>query len=423
MKERKFREYLYIGVTAVLVIVACIVLVFMFIKWDSVQAGIKGINNILAPITYGAILAYLLTPVYNRSVRGTEKLLKKRLAYKKGIWNIGKIVGTTVSLVVLFAVVIGLFWMLMPQLVRSVMGIINALPANAEKVAVWIESTFASNPEMETMILDLYNQGITKLIEWSKTELVPSLELIIGGVFNGVISVVGIFTDAMIGVIVMVYLLNIKDTLCAQAKKGIYSFFTLSWANEIIEKFRFAHRVFGGFIIGKLIDSAIIGVICFLLFSLFKMPYVLLISVIIGVTNIIPFFGPFIGAIPSAILILLVSPSQCLYFIGLIFLIQQFDGNILGPKILGESTGLSSFWVLFSILVFGGILGPVGMIIGVPLFAVIYRLASERVATLLKRKNLSDKTEDYGRLDHIDEASRAYISMDPPIAEGEKGQS
>lgn len=156
-------------------------------------------------------------------------------------------------------------------------------------------------------------------------------------------------------------------------------------------------------------DSLIIGIICFVCLKIMKMPYVVLISVIIGVTNIIPFFGPFIGAVPSALLILLVSPAQCFYFLIFVLLLQQFDGNILGPKILGNSTGLSSFWVLFSILLFGGLLGPIGMIIGVPTFAVLYRLLSEWVTSLLSRKNLSVETADYWNLDYIDENSKEYI--------------
>ena len=189
----------------------------------------------------------------------------------------------------------------------------------------------------------------------------------------------------------------------------IYGAFPLKIANKVIEECRFVHHVFGGFIIGKLLDSLIIGILCFILLTIMKMPYVLLVSVIVGVTNISPFFGPFIGAIPSAFLILLVSPRQCLYFIGLILLLQQFDGNILGPKILGDSTGVSSFWVLFSILLFGGLFGFVGMIIGVPTFAVFYRLTTELVTYLLGKKELSADISSYERLDYIDNEKKTYI--------------
>ncbi len=411
MKEHKFREYIYMGVTAVLVIVACIACVFIFLKWGAVKAGLRTLSGILAPITYGAILAYLLTPVYNRVVKWSKKITDRYWKDKSGGEGIAKGVGTLVSLALLCFIVVGLISMVLPQVLNSIIGVINALPGNAEKLSLWIQTVFANNPEVEKTVLDLYTQAVDKVIAWSTTDLIPNLEKVISGVFCGVISVVNLVMDALIGIVVMVYLLNIKGKLCAQAKKSIYGFFPLGIANEIIEKFRFIHQVFGGFIIGKILDSVIIGLLCFLCLSVMKMPYVLLISVIIGVTNVIPFFGPFIGAIPSSILILMINPIQCLYFLIFIFLLQQFDGNILGPKILGESTGLSSFWVLFSILLFGGLLGFVGMIIAVPTFAVIYRLVSERVTVLLKKRNLNTDTDIYQNLDHIEEEGYIYVPL------------
>lgn len=412
MKEHKFKDYLYMGITAVLVIVACIAFAFIFFQWSSVLTGIKVVTKILTPITYGAILAYLLTPVYNRVVKRSRRLFKDAIKDEARQTSLAKFLGTLSSLVLLALIVAGLISMIIPQIVNSIMGIINTLPSNAESLSVWIQTVFANNPEVEQTILDLYNQGVDKLIAWSTTDLVPNIEKVITGVFTGVVSVVSLIMNVLIGVIVMVYLLNIKDRLCAQAKKSIYGFAPLAWANEIVEKSRFVHKVFGGFIIGKILDSLIIGIICFFCLSVMKMPYVLLISVIIGVTNVIPFFGPFIGAIPSALLILLVNPIQCLYFLIFILLLQQFDGNILGPKILGDSTGLSSFWVLFSILFFGGLMGFVGMIIGVPTFAVVYRLISERVTALLKKKKLRTETEAYHNLNCIDEESGAYIALE-----------
>ena len=199
----------------------------------------------------------------------------------------------------------------------------------------------------------------------------------------------------------MVYFLNIKDTLSAQSKKIVYSLLKVKAANRLVSEVRFAHSVFGGFITGKLLDSLIIGIMCFFALQFLKMPYVLLVSVIIGVTNVIPVFGPFIGAVPSAFLILLVSPMKCLYFLIFILVLQQFDGNILGPKILGDS-----------ILLFGGLFGFGGMIIAVPLFAVIYRLTAAYVSGALKKKNLSARTEDYLSLDYIDEENKHYVDRE-----------
>lgn len=418
MKEHKFREYIYFGVTAVLVIIACIACVFLFIKWNSVVAGFKTVGRILAPITYGAVLAYLMTPIYNRVFKGSLRMFGNVIKSEPRRESMAKFSGTLISLACLFVLVFGLIWMIIPQVINSITGVINSLPSNTEKLSLFIQSVLANNPELENTVLSLYNQSVDKLIAWSTTDLVPNLERLISGVYSGVISIVNVMMNTLIGVVVMVYLLNIKGKLCAQAKKCVYGFLPMKLANEIIEKFRFIHRVFGGFIIGKLLDSLIIGILCFLCLSLMKMPYTLLISVIVGVTNVIPFFGPFIGAVPSSILILMVNPLQCLYFLIFILLLQQFDGNILGPKILGDSTGLSSFWVLFSILLFGGLMGFAGMIIAVPTFAIFYRLISEQVTASLKKKNLRTETDIYQNLDHIKDGC-VYVPLNNLASEHE----
>lgn len=244
--------------------------------------------------------------------------------------------------------------------------------------------------------------------------MLPNLTNYLYNLSMGVARVIGVLTDLLIGLIVAAYLLGCKDTLCAQSKKMIYSSMKLSAANLVISKFRYAHHVFGGFINGKLLDSLIIGIICFICCTLMDMPYTMLVSVIVGVTNVIPFFGPFIGAIPSGFLILLNSPIKAVYFAIFILILQQFDGNILGPKILGGSTGLSSFWVLFSILLFGGLFGFVGMVLGVPIFAVVYNLTDDIIRWALTRKRLSVDTNDYRNLVEITEAEYQYDSGKGP---------
>ena len=411
MDDHKFRDYIYWGVTAILVIITCIAAAVIFVRWQSVWGMLCYLGQVLTPITFGAILAYLLTPVFNRTYKCVNELLIPYMKKGKRRNAVAKAAATAASLAFLTVIVTGLVWLILPRVIDSVKGIVNSIPSNAAKVALWIETLFADYPDIEATVLNVYNQGVEKLISWvqSTTQLIPNIEKVITGVYTGVVNIVNLVKNALIGIIVMLYLLNIKDTLTAQSKKIIYSLFPLPAANEIIEKWRYIHKVFGGFIIGKLVDSLIIGILTFVWLSIIKMPYTVLISVIVGVTNIIPFFGPFIGAIPSALLVLLVSPKKCLWFLLSILVIQQLDGNIIGPKILGNSTGISSFWVLFSILFFGGVLGPVGMIIGVPTFAVIYRLTAEWVNKRLKKKELSTITDDYGVLDHIDEDKKTYI--------------
>lgn len=405
MKQQKYKDYLYWGITAFAVIAACIAFAFLIIKGNTVRGGLKELNSILAPITYGAVLAYLLTPIYNRYVNKSKPVFIKFFHSEKFGESCARGFGTLVSLILIIVIVMGLFWMILPQVVTTINGVIESFPNNADMLYKWLQQLLADNPQVEDTVLGSYEKGLLQLETWVTTDLMKVMSSVVSGVMTGVVFI----KNLLIGLIVMVYLLNIKDLFAAQSKKLVYGCLPLKMANRVIEKVRFIHQVFGGFIIGKLLDSLIIGIICFVCLSIMKMPYVMLISVIVGVTNVIPFFGPFIGAIPSAILLIFVSPVKCLYFLIFILLLQQFDGNILGPKILGNSTGLSSFWVLFSILVFGGILGPIGMIIGVPTFAVIYSLISEWVSSSLGKKGLSAHTDDYRELDHIDEEKKTYI--------------
>ena len=215
------------------------------------------------------------------------------------------------------------------------------------------------------------------------------------GLSSVVAATTSLLTDLLIAVIASVYILARKDIFAAQSKKIVYSMLPTKWGDAVIVEARSAYRILSGFINGKLLDSLIIGIICFIGCNIFDFPYPTLIATIIGVTNVIPFFGPFIGAVPCSILIFLVSPIQCIYFVIFILVLQQFDGNILGPKILGDSTGLASFWVLFSILLFGGLFGFAGMVLGVPVFAMLYSILQRLVYRGLSRRGLSTKTEDY----------------------------
>lgn len=413
MKNEKYQRYIYWGVTAFIVLSLLIGLIFFIIKIEQVRETFRVFFRILAPITYGAVMAYLMAPIYNHVRDAVAAGAKGSKAAQRSREAVGSFLATLVSVVVLVAVVTGLISMLIPQLWESVRGIIEALPTSIYNLQLWLEQLLADNQDLEDIVLEYYGMAVSQLQNWLSTKVIPNMDAriygLISGLSSGIFSVVNALKNVLIGVIVMVYLLNMKEKLLTQAKMILYGVFPLRIANKVLEEGRYVHQVFGGFIIGKLVDSLIIGILCFVLLNFMKMPYVLLVSVIVGVTNVIPFFGPFIGAVPSAFLILLVSPMKCFWFLGFILLLQQFDGNILGPKILGNSTGLSSFWVLFSILLFGGLFGFVGMIIGVPTFAVFYKLVGELVTWLLKKRQLSADIEQYGRLDYIDEESRTYI--------------
>ena len=410
MNNQKFYHYICWGVTAFLVIAASIAFCFVLLKFKAIEEAFSMLLDILAPVIYGAVMAYLLSPVFNRCVLKTEPVFTKWTKNEKQGMALAKAVATLASLVVLAAIVVGLFSMLIPEVIKSIQTAVNSLPENMRNLSLWVSHTLENNPEAEQMAIT----ALDRMYGWARGVLEPNLDKIlgiIGNVSSGVISVLIWFKNILIGLIVMIYMLNIKDQFVALAKKITYGIFSVAWANRLIKETRFIHKVFGGFIIGKIVDSLIIGVLCFVCLSFMKMPYTLLVSVIVGVTNIIPFFGPFIGAVPSAFLILLVSPVQCLYFLIFILLLQQFDGNILGPKILGDSTGISSFWVLFSILLFGGLLGFAGMIIGVPAFAVIYRLVGNIINEQLRRKKLSVRTRDYKDLDYVEVQDKSYKKL------------
>lgn len=408
------------GLTALAVIAFSLLLCFALLKFAVIAKVIGKIVTILMPIIYGGVLAYLMLPVYNVAERYILDLSGKAIKNKDSCSRLAKGIATLVSLAVLFAIVVGLFAMLIPQIYESIIGFQDSLAEYINNLTLWLGKLLQDNEHLEESIMPYYNEAVMRFQNWIATDLVPNISLIFDRVSSGVISFVTVLKNLLIGLIVMVYFLNIKDTLCAQAKKMVYGFLNVKTANRLIGEVRFAHKIFGGFITGKLLDSLIIGIMCFFSLKFLKMPYVLLISVIVGVTNVIPFFGPFIGAVPSAFLILLVDPMKCLYFLIFILVLQQFDGNILGPKILGDSTGLPSFWVLFSILLFGGLFGFVGMIIAVPTFAVIYRTLSLYVKSALKKRNYSENTPDYCRLHHIDPRTGDFIDMNQWLAEGKE---
>lgn len=417
-------HYFQWGLTAFCVIVSS-VLVFYLLGWlPIIFSMLKKLVSILSPFIYGFVMAYLLMPVFNGFYRIIQPKLAQRMKrgtqFAKGLCSI-------LALLVGVAVVGILLWLVLPQLIVSVFSLLESIEIYMDEISSWVAALLKDNPVIERNFLQLYEQFSAQVIDWVRNIALPQLVALM----TGVVTTVSVLFDLFIGIIIALYILNSKDTFCAQAKKMVYSIFPIKRANRIIKRVAYVHRVFGGFITGKLIDSLIIGVLCFvglrvlMNFGLMTMDqsYAILISVIIGVTNIIPFFGPFIGAIPSTILILVISPLQALYFVIFVLALQQFDGNILGPKILGNSTGLSSFWVMFAILVFGGIFGFVGMAVGVPLFAVMYSMVTEAINNLLKKRGLCTDTNAYRGPKRLDPDTQAFVEVQddaPPVSAKER---
>lgn len=413
MKNPFHNRYFRVAVSAWLVIAMSILCFFAFYKIDAIIKVIQDISVILRPFTFGFVVAYLLLPIFNSMVKRCEPVFLRMMRNQEKAKNVNRLLCSLLSVVFFLFVVGALLSMVLPQLAESIVGLIEKMPEYLAQSEKWMTNLFSNNPILEENLQQLYMSASDTLLNWANEQLVPQLLKVMKGNLVGsfVSNALSFMKTVLVGFISAVYMLNSKHTFSAQAKKLIYGMFETDTANAVLENFRFIHKVFGGFITGKLLDSLIIGLITFVSMSILQLPYVLLISVIIGVTNIIPFFGPFIGAIPSTILIFLVSPLQAVYFVIFIFILQQFDGNILGPKILGDSTGLASFWVMFAILLFGGLFGFAGMVVGVPLFAVIYSTISGLVNRSLRNKHISTDTSAYMTLDHVDAESKEIVPI------------
>lgn len=418
MKFKWDKKYLYWGLTGFLVIIASISFFLILSRMSDISDFFSNIINTLKPVIYGLCFAYLMIPILNGIEKPLKPLVQKlsdcllshkipktKLPLRKKPLRINALtraVSTALTVLISLLLVFALFSMVLPQLLQSLIQIFKNLPEYGYNLQSWLNQVLEDNPEIARDLNNVFNNISSYLEEWLKNTLIPQMQEILQKVTSGLLSAAIGLKNILIGVIISIYVLSSKDLFASQAKRVCYALLETAHANSLIKTTRKTHKIFGGFIYGKLLDSLIIGILCFLCMSILQWPYPVLISVIIGVTNIIPFFGPFIGAIPSAILILLVDPMTCLYFIIFVLLLQQFDGNILGPKILGDSTGLSSFWVITAILVSGGLFGFIGMLIGVPTFAVIYTLSKEAIERSLKGKSLPSHTKDYQDLDFID---------------------
>lgn len=390
MKEN-WKDYYHKGLAVFLTVAMCILFFFVVFRFKELSYYIGILMGILRPFAFGAVIAYLLTPVCNWFERHmavsakTEKMPEEKAKRCKKLFGGLSIL---ISLLLFCLVIYALIAMVVPQLISSILILVDAMPGYIQKISIWIEDLVADNPVLLNYVEQYSADILESAQDFAKTHLLPNINNIISGVSTSLWTMVKVAKDFIIGLIVAVYLMNNRRMFSRQAKMVIHAMFPEKKdmepekeqiADWVIRETHIINDYLGGFIKGKLVDSLIIGLICMFFTGVMEMPYAVLVSVVIGVTNIIPFFGPFIGAVPTAILILMVSPIQCVYFIIFILILQQFDGNILGPKILGDTTHLNSFWVLFAILLFGGLFGVVGMVIGVPVFAFFYQLVKEWV--------------------------------------------
>ena len=424
--RRKFRwdkKYLHWGVTAFCVI-ACAILFFMALTYIPVIGEALGkFFRILSPFIWGLVLTYLLAPLMKKLEKHVFLPLTRRI-FKKNRKHSGeklaRALSVLVSEIVLLAILTLLVYLIIPELYNSIEKIVSNIVLNGDSyintVSTWVDKRLADNPVIEEYVSNALKNFNDGLVDWLQTTVLPGMANIVSSVAGGLYVFLRGLYNLVVGIIVSVYILGNLEKVSAGFKRFMYCIFTVEAADKLFEGIRFTDRTFMGFISGKLLDSAIIGLICYIFCIITGMPSAMLVSVIIGVTNIIPFFGPLIGAVPSALIILLSpAPLKCLIFVIFIIILQQIDGNLIGPKILGNSTGISGFWVLFSIILGAGLFGFWGMLLGVPVFVVIYTLVNGLVARKLERSDLPVDTEDYLTIERIDPITREVIKN--PISE------
>lgn len=390
------------GMTYFLVIVACILVYFAMLRIEAISNTFSKILDILKPVLYGCLIAYFLNPIVRKVDQYLVPALEKNMKNKEKAKNLSRSIGVAAAVVIMIAVVTALINMMIPELINSIRNLIFTLPSQINQLVKQVNNIKLDDSTMTSMLKNAMNEASTSLQNWIRTDLLNKVNELMTHLTVGLYTLVMEMFHAVVGVIVSVYILFGKEKFISQSKKAAYAIFPAERANLFIHIAVKTNEIFGGFIIGKIIDSIIIGILCFVGTSILNMPYAMLVSVIVGVTNVIPFFGPYIGAIPSAILIALTNPVKGIYFLIFILLLQQFDGNILGPKILGNSTGLSAFWVIVSILLGGGLFGIVGMLFGVPTFAVIYYVIKLLVDNKLEKKELPTVSGCYNEESYVD---------------------
>ena len=401
MKRIRNNQYFHLGLMLLAVISVSILLLAVVLNFSSFMAVIKTILGAFSPVISGAVFAYLLNPLMNFCDRRLYPWLLRRKMDKQKAYRLSRVLSMIFALLFAVVLVYEFFSMLLPQLYESIVGIINNMSTYYSDAEKWVLGFLADNPALSSQVDKLLEQFYQFLEGWINPDLLSNINSIFASLTSSVLSVVRSILNLLIGVVAAVYILWLRDRFLAQTKKIAVALMPQQRADRFFELGRKIHRVFSGFIIGKLVDSLIIGVLCYIGALLLRFPYPALIATVVGATNVIPFFGPFIGAIPCALLILLVDPLKCLYFVIFIFGLQQLDGNVIGPRILGDTIGISGFWVLVSITVAGSLFGFTGMLLGVPVFAVLYMLLSETVAEQLRRKKQPVETTAYVGLQQV----------------------
>ncbi len=399
MKDPYKRRYFYLMLSIFGAISLSILVFFTLFRFQGIGEAVDKLVSVMAPFIYGSVVAYLLRPICNFYQESLEQYLPRKLK------KIANPIAVGLALITGLLLVYALIIMIAPQLYSSIRSLWISLPDKVNQFLTWARGIFGEDEELLHLFNTGYNFAYTELQNWADTTLEPYISgvvSIVSGVGTSLYKVVMFLYNMLIGLIVACYLLGSRKKLARQAVLIVRSALKPKWADMFLSEVTFVDRMFGGFIDGKILDSAIIGVLCYIGCVIFRFPNALLVSAIVGITNVIPFFGPFIGAVPSTLLIMIEDPIKGLWFILFVLGLQQLDGNVIGPKILGDRTGLSSFWVLFAIVLCGGLWGLVGMVVCVPAFAVLYDTVKKLVRRGLTRQGQIQVWEQY-KADYPDE--------------------
>ncbi len=392
MKDPYKRRYFYLMMSIFGAISLSILVFFLLYRFQGVGNVFHRLKDILAPFIYGGVVAYLLRPMCNFYEASLEKYLPGKTKKTAKPLSIGLSLAT--GILAVYAVII----MIAPELYNSILSLWTTLPAKINSFLEWAGVTFGEDENIAQM-LQLFDSSASSLYQdlekWVSETIAPYISSIVSGVGTSVTKILQFLYDLLIGLIVACYLLASRKKFARQSVLIVRSVMKPRWADLFLNEVIFIDRMFGGFIDGKILDSAIIGLLCYIGCTIFKFPNSLLASAIVGITNVIPFFGPFIGGIPATLLIMIEDPMKGVWFGLFVLALQQLDGNVIGPAILGDRTGLSSFWVLFAIILCGGLWGIAGMIICVPMFAVIYDTVKKLVRRGLQQKGQIEIWEHY----------------------------
>lgn len=386
MKKFINSKYFQIGITAFLVIAASTLLCFALLNVKTLLNFLGMVINILMPLIVGLVLAYIMGPIVN--------LFEKKVFNKLGKESIKRNLSILCTLVIILGIFIAIISVVIPQLLESLQKLIISVPTYFTNIGDWIVDFVKSN-NLEESILNNFDNITKNVLDVVNKIVIPSDTGIASMVSSGITGVIKFIFNLVIGIVFAIYILANTSKFKAQSRKFLYSIFNVEKVNNFLNELSHVNHIFLNFIGGKIGDSTCVALLTFIFLLVFKYPYPLLIAVLIGITDLIPYFGPYIGTIPSALLILMVSPIKAVTFILFIIVLQQLDGNLITPKIQKQATGLPSFWVLFAITLFGGLFGIIGLLIAVPCFTIIYELVTEHVNRRLEHKMLPTDTNYY----------------------------